>query len=226
MLFSTAMAKRFLYTIFLGGLLFLHTSYLSHKPKRLIVIDPGHGGYDFGAVGYGNSIEKDIVLQISKEIVRLNNELLKDKYDIYLTRYKDTFVSLRKRSLLAQKLKASLFVSVHCNRLPGHSHTKGMEVYVAKPLENYSQQNSKASISLGLLLTREFSEKLSIKTKGVQFASFQVLRESVKNQPSVLIETAYVSNKIEAAYFKEHKNITAIALAILNSIDKYFKTAK
>ena len=56
--------------------------------QKLIVIDPGHGGTDSGAIGVNKVQEKDVVLNIAKEIIRLNENLLNDKFDMYLTRYR------------------------------------------------------------------------------------------------------------------------------------------
>ncbi|WP_424001317.1 N-acetylmuramoyl-L-alanine amidase family protein [Maribacter sp. IgM3_T14_3] len=56
----------------------------NHKP--IIIIDPGHGGTDSGAVGINGIKEKEVVLQIAKEVVRLNRELFNDSLEIYLTR--------------------------------------------------------------------------------------------------------------------------------------------
>lgn len=213
-----------LFQLVLVSFFMVSGSFSSIPAKEVIVLDPGHGGKDSGAVGYHHILEKEITLNIAREVVRLNKVLFNNRFNIYLTRYNDTLISLSNRTLIAKKLKASLFVSIHCNAMANDSFTKGMEVYVAKPLVGYPEKNLKESIAVGLLLSHEFSTQLNIKTKGLKFANFQVLRASIVNHPSVLIETAFVSNKIEAEYIKERKNITAIALAILSSMDKHFTT--
>ena len=82
--------------------------------QKRIVIDVGHGGKDSGAIGINKIQEKDIVLDIANAILKLNNEL-DNPLDIYLTRYRDTLISLSDRTKLAKSLKADLFVSLHCN---------------------------------------------------------------------------------------------------------------
>ena len=81
--------------------------------KKRIVIDVGHGGKDSGAIGINEIQEKTVVLNIAKEIVKLNRTILDNKLDIYLTRYRDTFISLADRSKLPKTLKADLFISIH-----------------------------------------------------------------------------------------------------------------
>ena len=79
--------------------------------KPLIVIDPGHGGIDSGAIGVNGIYEKDVVLNIAKAILKLNKSLFDNELDIYLTRYNDTLISLSDRSQLVKNLKANVFVS-------------------------------------------------------------------------------------------------------------------
>lgn len=100
----------------------------SNEPM-VVVIDPGHGGTDTGAVGDDGIQEKDVVLKIAKEIETLNKDLFNNKFEVYLTRYSDTLISLGDRTKLARRLKADLFVSLHCNHSK-NPNAKGVEVYV------------------------------------------------------------------------------------------------
>ena len=83
--------------------------------QKVIVIDPGHGGTDSGAIGINDILEKDVVLNVAKEIIGLNKTLFDERFAIYPTRYTDTLISLKDRSRLAKALKADVFVSLHCN---------------------------------------------------------------------------------------------------------------
>ncbi len=99
------------------------------KGKFVIVIDPGHGGKDSGAIGPDGIMEKTITLRIAK---KLRDYLAKDKaFKIYLTRYDDRFVSLRERTKFALKKKANLFISIHCNASLNRrsKYAKGFETY-------------------------------------------------------------------------------------------------
>lgn len=179
--------------------------------QKVIIIDPGHGGKDTGAIGANTIQEKDVALSIAKEIIRLNKTLLNNEFDMYSTRYKDTLISLSDRSRLAKSLKADVFVSLHCNA--SNTSSKGMDVYVHN--SNNNEENSKKSIGMGLSILEESTLKLGFKKRGVQFANFQVLRENIAFRPSILIEMGFVTNPDEADYFLKPKNIRAMALVIL-----------
>jgi len=183
-----------------------------------VVIDVGHGGKDTGAIGINGIQEKDIVLNVANEILKLNKTLLNDELDIYLTRYTDTLIPLSDRSRLAKHLKADVFVSLHCNT--SQTFSRGVEVYV----HNSRNLNTKESIALGLAILNESTQKLGFKKRGVKFADFQVLRETTPFCPAVLIEMGFITNSDEADYFLEVKNIEAMALAILLGIMNYLNT--
>jgi len=84
---------------------------------RTIVIDPGHGGHDPGAVGPNGVKEKDINLKIAKELKKILDSKGKEigVEKVYLTRSKDRFIPLEERTAIAKKLGADLFISIHCN---------------------------------------------------------------------------------------------------------------
>ena len=95
--------------------------------KRTIIIDPGHGGHDPGAVGPGGRYEKDIVLDIAFKVQDLlkNNPL----YDVHLTRRSDIFIPLEDRTAVANRKHADLFVSIHANASP-RRQARGIETYL------------------------------------------------------------------------------------------------
>lgn len=101
--------------------------------KRIVVLDPGHGGHDPGAVGKNGLQEKDVVLDIALKI----REILSKEPDleVVLTRGKDVFIPLEERSLIALKHDADLFVSIHANASPNRS-TRGIETY----LQNWTDE--------------------------------------------------------------------------------------
>lgn len=97
--------------------------------KKVIVIDAGHGGKDGGAVGYRNYREKIIVFQIAK---RVKKELVKLGYKVFMTRNKDKFIKLRRRTEYANQRNADLFISIHANSVVKKGkYTKhhGIETY-------------------------------------------------------------------------------------------------
>ncbi len=96
------------------------------KKKRIIVIDPGHGGEDPGAVGKNKTYEKDIVLAVSREIQKIINKM--PGYRAVLTREGDYYVSFKKRLQKAKDLKASMFISIHADAARNRK-AKGSSVY-------------------------------------------------------------------------------------------------
>jgi N-acetylmuramoyl-L-alanine amidase len=93
---------------------------------RTIVIDPGHGGKDPGAIGRTGLTEKDIVLDIGLQLRSLIQDRLNKK--VIMTRDDDTFIPLDDRTLMANSKNADLFVSIHVNSHPQRS-TRGVEIY-------------------------------------------------------------------------------------------------
>jgi N-acetylmuramoyl-L-alanine amidase len=98
----------------------------SPKRRRLIVIDPGHGGKDPGATGLRGTREKDVNLAAALELSRVLKE--RGDFDVVLTRDEDVFLPLSERSELANSKNADLFVSLHCNAA-GNKRENGFEVY-------------------------------------------------------------------------------------------------
>src|SRR5690606_21728584 len=137
--------------------------------KWIIVIDPGHGGKDSGAVGVNGILEKDVVLKIAKQIVELNETTFNNQFEIYLTRYKDTLISLGDRTKLAKILKADVFISLHCNH-SDNPDARGVEVYVSMKQGKYSRE----SILLAYEFQNELKENLGFESRGVKFGNFQV----------------------------------------------------
>ncbi|MEO0089092.1 MAG: N-acetylmuramoyl-L-alanine amidase, partial [candidate division WOR-3 bacterium] len=94
---------------------------------RLVVIDPGHGGKDPGAIGKMGTKEKDLNLLIAR---KLKKYLEKLGLDVILTRNSDVFLSLSERAKIANDNKADIFISIHCNSAPKkNSYASGFEVY-------------------------------------------------------------------------------------------------
>ena len=125
---------------------------------EMIVIDPGHGGKDPGAVSRYGTKEKDIVLDISK---RLKRNLEKKGFNVILTRDKDIFIPLGKRAEIANRKKAQLFISVHANAAR-YSRAKGFEVYYLSEATNDNARALAAAENASL----KFEEKTISEEKG------------------------------------------------------------
>ena len=180
--------------------------------QKRILIDVGHGGKDSGAIGVNGIQEKDVVLNIANAILKLNNKLNKP-LDIYLTSYSDTLISLSDRTKLAKALKADLFVSLHCNH-SDNLDARGIEVYTSRKQGEYSEE----SVFAGYQIERTLCKEIGYESRGVKFAGFQVLRETIGHCVSVLLELGFLSNKDESDYISDSINIELIAIAIILSI--------
>jgi N-acetylmuramoyl-L-alanine amidase len=183
--------------------------------QKRILIDVGHGGKDAGAIGVNGIQEKDVVMDIANAILKLNNDLEKP-IDIYLTRYSDTLISLSDRTKLAKALKADLFVSLHCNH-SDNQNARGVEVYASKKQGEYSEE----SIFIGYQIEKALCKTIGFESRGVKFANFQVIRETVDYCASVLLELGFLSNKDESRYYSDYANIERIASTILLSIQNH-----
>ncbi len=182
--------------------------------KKRIVINVGQGGKDSGAIGINGIKEKNVVLNIGLEILRLN-EKSEAPLNLYLIRYNDTLISLSDRTKLAKVLNADLFLSLNCN----HSHNAiagGIEVYVGETHSEYSKE----SVWFAYQLQNQIKKHLGFDSRGLKFTNFQVLRETINYFPSVFVELGFLSNGEENGYFQKPKNLQVLAFVIWESLIK------
>lgn len=135
--------------------LFLQEGQGALRFKRRVVLDPGHGGWDSGAVGPSGLKEKDITLDIALRIERLMGE--EEPMEVALTRTADYYVDLSERSLMAMERMADLFLSIHINASPG-AQARGLEVYFCS--ERASDEDAQAVA---------MRENAVLKEKGTQY---------------------------------------------------------
>ncbi|BDQ26656.1 N-acetylmuramoyl-L-alanine amidase family protein [Helicobacter heilmannii] len=170
---------------------------LEPNPKELkqfkVVIDPGHGGHDCGALGVNHVCEKRIVLAVAKD---LQQELIKRGYKVYMTRKKDVYISLKARTEFANNKNADLFISIHANSIPKSAPTnpEGIETYflstarserARKVAEQENQDDVKVMDYFSKLsfLNSLNSQRLIISNKlaiDVQFGILNKLRQHYK----------------------------------------------
>lgn len=213
------------------------------KINKIIVIDPGHGGEDPGAIGKKiGTLEKEITLKIATKVKKY---IKNQKITVFLTREDDRTVSLKQRALFANKLNADLFVSIHCNS-SRNKNAKGTRTYIysriasSKDAEEAAKfENRDVGIFEFLLndLKKNAYEYLSVEaagyiqhslTKVLKFkwhpterAPFYVLANT--NMPSVLVEVAFISNPEEEKKLNSDYFIDAIARGIADGIKEYFE---
>jgi N-acetylmuramoyl-L-alanine amidase len=139
-------AKLLLFILLLSG--FSSTSFMIPAPNpadgkiKTVIIDPGHGGKDPGAVGK-RYYEKDIALKVGLQLKRILNENL-PHIKVVMTRDTDEFIELHQRATMAQENKGDFFISIHCNALENRSKF-GTETYVLGI--NPGQENYKTIIA-------------------------------------------------------------------------------
>ena len=97
-----------------------------HDRRRIVVIDPGHGGVDPGTHGKSGVLEKDVVLQFGKELAKRLRDT--GRYDVFMTRDRDIFIPLRDRVAISRRHGADLFISIHADSI-AKTTVSGMSVY-------------------------------------------------------------------------------------------------
>jgi len=225
-------------------------TYQAHK--KIIVIDPGHGGKDSGGIGVKNRYEKVAVLQIAKYV---KYYLEKKGYRVYLTRNGDYFIPLKKRTHFANIKKADLFISIHCNIAPKHRRSiHGIETYFLSPTRN------ERAISVARLENKEikglnytdqrvilnflnrdriiYSNKLAIDIQKGMLSSLKTKYTNVKDNgvrpapfwvlvgtqmPAILIETGYLTNPLESARLFTPAYQKLLAKGIVQGVENYFR---
>lgn len=168
--------------------------------RIVVVIDPGHGGKDPGAIGIRGLQEKNVILAISKQVTAL---LQQQGVQVVMTRTDDYFVDLPPRVAMASRVDADLFVSIHANSMPANrSDINGLETYYFS-----SGQRLARTIHNSIL------QNVNIKDRGVRRARFYVLRKS--SMPSVLVEVGFVTGREDSPQLgtSEHRNQMAAAIA-------------
>lgn len=174
--------------------------------KKIIVIDAGHGGHDFGAVKYGIE-EKTIVETISKKIKEQNKDA---NLEIVLLREGDHFMELSERVSIINNVKPNLVVSLHVNANMS-SEKNGIEAYISNKNEKFKEEST---VSAEKLLNT-ISNKSLAKGK-VKEAPFYIMKNS--NCPAVLIELGYLSNDADRDYLTSEDGQNEIAAKILESV--------
>ncbi|MBU1026987.1 MAG: N-acetylmuramoyl-L-alanine amidase [Candidatus Margulisbacteria bacterium] len=175
---------------------------------RIIVIDPGHGGLDPGAVAANGIAEKHLTLKVAKKIAYLLNEA---GATVYLTRHKDRTVSIRELASFANRVKADIFVSIHYN----YSYIKkvaGTETY-------YWNRQSR---NLALTLHRSLVRGLKRRDRGLRRAKFYTINHT--SMPAVILEPVFISNAEESKLASSAAYQAKLAQIIANGVKQYFRS--
>jgi N-acetylmuramoyl-L-alanine amidase len=220
---------------------------------RRVVVDPGHGGHDPGAIGGNGTREKDVVLTIGIRLARLLREEL--GLDVVMTRSTDVFLELQERTALANQVGADLFISVHANAAPNRA-SSGIETYylslakTEKAAQLAAKENGTSLEKVSMLqavlfdlmanykindsahlaeviqkdLHRRVDSRWPVKSLGVKQGPFYVLVGA--NMPSVLVETAFLSNEKEEQRLQDPQYLDVTAEGIMEGVRTYMAGLK
>jgi len=219
----------------------------------IICIDPGHGGHDPGALGPTGLEEKTVVLQVAKELRQLIQQEM-PQYRVVLTRDQDIFVPLAERARMANEQQAHMFISIHANSSPHREASGIETWYLsfaasarAKKIAARENMMSEQQLSTLQLILRDLHETDRINQsaalaqsmqsalaehmaahypgvipRGVEGAPFAVLHRTT--MPSVLVETAFISNPQEEARLHTTPYQRALAKGMLRGLQQFLQT--
>jgi N-acetylmuramoyl-L-alanine amidase len=213
---------------------------------RKIVIDPGHGGKDPGAIALNGLKEKDVVLAVSKKLARQLRTKL--GCEVVLTRTTDVFIPLEERTAIANTEKGDLFISVHVNSAPS-PRLLGVETYVLNltndedSMRLAAQENATSASKMSDLqniladllnntkldestklaehVQTKMAQGLRIKDLGVKQAPFYVLIGA--QMPAILSEITFLSNPSEAKRLRQDHYLMTIAEHISAGVNDYIR---
>lgn len=178
------------------------------KGKK-IVLDPGHGGKDPGALGDDNK-EKDLTLSTAK---KLKAKLEAAGAKVYMTRTGDTYPSLDQRVEYSKKMKADLFISIHFNS--GSSSANGIETYY--------WTSSKNEKKLATYVQEEVVDSTGLNSRGVKTANFRVIGTTNPTQ-AILVELGFISNPHEEQIIEKSSFQNDAATGIVNGLEAYYES--
>lgn len=218
------------------------------RPIQTVVLDPGHGGDDPGAVGVGGLREKDVTLRVAGELAR---RLRSRGFRVYLTRERDRDLSLEERTAYAEGVGADVFVSIHANAAPRRS-AQGIETYYldkgherhalrvaarengvsAKDLDvlqralaglkvaEISVQSAQLASAIHGSLVRGLRKSHGlVKDLGVKRGPFHVL--FLSGMPSILVETGFVTHPREAKRLRSRYYRDVLAEQMARGLSHY-----
>lgn len=201
------------------------------QPFTTVVLDPGHGGHDRGAVSkFG--FEKDFALDVA---LRARKQLEEAGYKVVMTRSTDVFIPLEKRPAVANNIAGSIFVSIHFNSTNSNPDARGFEIYSMAPRGAPATNDSRPSerdlreepgngldLPSSALAGSVFHALLGhvpMVDRGIKHARFAVLRLSTT--PAILVECGFVSNKAESTLISSSAWRAHVAEAIVDGVENY-----
>lgn len=178
--------------------------------KKIVVIDPGHGGSDPGTTSFTKKPEKIFTLALGLKVQALLQQ--EPGIEVIMTRETDIYPTRSERVKLANDLKADVFVSIHGNSVTAAPHITGTETYY------YQRENSK---ELANLIHKNLIKAMGLADRGVKNGNYQVIRET--EMAAALLEVGFLSNKSDEEAMMSETNQDKAAQAIVDGIKEYLK---
>ena len=224
----------------------------AEKPSPTIIIDPGHGGKDPGAISKAKIREKDLVLSIAKKL----GQALKKKLgaNVFYTRSDDRFITLGDRDRIANKRSCDMFLSVHANASK-NSKAEGVEIYylnkasdeassrlAARENEGAPKKEKEMEAIVSDLLQTASTEESALVAQAVERSTKGRIQKKYKIEdikvktalfyvlvgakcPSLLIETGFVTNPKEGKRLKQAAFQKDFADSVADGVARYLKSA-
>ncbi|MER2154640.1 MAG: N-acetylmuramoyl-L-alanine amidase [Solibacillus sp.] len=178
---------------------------------RIIVLDPGHGGKDPGAVKK-DAREKEIVLKVANLV---KQKLEKDGATVKMTRSGDTYPSLEDRVRYAKKENGEIFISLHANAAAKEA-ANGTETFYSVT----SNANEKEDLALATAINNEIVKNAKMYNRGVKRADYVVIKGNV--MPAVLVELGFITNTADREKLVSDEYVEIFAQSIYNGIVQYY----
>ena len=213
------------------------------KQKKIIVLDPGHGGHDKGALGPEGTFEKNVTLDLARMVAAE----LENAYRVILTRTDNYFLNIPSRTSMANHAKADLFISIHAGGSFLHQ-ASGITLYffseisesvltpdidLSKPLERINHRfpwsdiqnrHQRSSKILAQLLLNRISEQTIFKKNEMVGLPLLVLEGA--DMPAVCLEIGYITNPAEEKSLQDISVLSNIVQGIRNGIDDFFEKVR
>jgi len=192
----------------------------NHQNIKSVIIDPGHGEPDGGAVGKSGSIESELNLKIA---LKLRDELTERGYSVTMTREDSAGLDKKKKADMKKRLEimketpSDIFVSIHMNKFV-QSKYRGAEVLYS---DNFIQSSLLAELIMSEI--REINPKEQTRSVKKAESSLYLMKNAVL--PAVIVECGFLSNAEEEALLLDEKYQSRIASAICDGIISYYKYA-
>lgn len=181
--------------------------YATTLAEATIVIDPGHGGYDPGAVASSGFTEKEVTLSTA---LLLADRLERAGANVIMTRDTDEYISLNDRVYYGHRASADAFISLHYDSIETANSMSGTTTY-------YYSENERA---LADTVNHYLTQNVNINNNGVRHGNYFVLSQNA--QPSVLLELGYLNNDHDISVVNTHAYQSTVADALYSALNDYF----